>query len=319
VALSRTSILVAAARAFGSREPDPSVRNPDYLAARILSQSEIDLIREHPVGQAYDQDYQQGIRDPAILPVVWMMLVRTRFIDEKLKAAVANGIRQVVVLGAGFDTRAYRFSELLHQSRFVESDAPETQLYKKRRLAATIGELPRNVKYCTLDLRKDDLEQVLTGAGLSKSERTIFILEGVCMYLPEEIAVKTFRNVAGFGARGSILIADYANSRGIEAIRSRTNLPSGFVANWGEPWLFGVPGEDGAEFFRNLGFEPLAVASINDHGLRARYAMSSDGTVYGAEVFQRMREEAEKLRPSGDGNEKTQMRDIYWLAELAVV
>src|SRR5204862_3854394 len=110
---SRTSILTAAARAFGSREPDASVRNPDWAADKLIGPSELALITEHPLSTALDRDFHDAIHDPDIFGFAWLMLVRTRFIDELMERAVRNGATQLVILGAGFDTRAHRFAELL--------------------------------------------------------------------------------------------------------------------------------------------------------------------------------------------------------------
>src|SRR5262245_10285495 len=105
---SRTSIVVAALRAFGAREPDPAVRNPDSLAERIITPTDLDLVREHPIAQAARADYQQGRRSREVAGMSNLMLIRTRFIDDRMRQALADGATQVVVLGAGFDTRAYR-------------------------------------------------------------------------------------------------------------------------------------------------------------------------------------------------------------------
>ena len=63
---SRTSILTAAARALGSREPDASVRNPDWVADRLIGPAELDLIADHPISKALDQDFQEAIDDPDV-------------------------------------------------------------------------------------------------------------------------------------------------------------------------------------------------------------------------------------------------------------
>jgi len=63
---SRTSILTAAARAFGSREPDASVRNPDWVADRLIGPAELALIADHPISTALDRDFQEAINDPDI-------------------------------------------------------------------------------------------------------------------------------------------------------------------------------------------------------------------------------------------------------------
>src|SRR5882757_1590754 len=102
---SRTSILTAAARAIGSREPDASVRNPDWAADRLIGPAELALIADQPISKALDRDFQEAINDPDVFGFVWLMLVRTRFIDELMERAVRGGATQLVILGAGFDTR----------------------------------------------------------------------------------------------------------------------------------------------------------------------------------------------------------------------
>src|SRR5215475_502318 len=119
---SRSSILVAAARAFGSRDPDPSVRNPDLLADKLIGPDELELIRDHPLSKGLEQDYAEGSQNPRIVVFVGLMLLRTRFIDEALSRAVANGARQIVILGAGFDSRAYRFRNQLKGCKIIEVD-----------------------------------------------------------------------------------------------------------------------------------------------------------------------------------------------------
>ena len=109
---SRTSILTAAARAFGSHEPDVCVRNPDWVAERLIGAAELALIAEHPISKALSRDFQDAIYDPDVFGFAWLMLVRTRFIDERMEHAIRSGATQLVILGAGFDTRAHRFTEL---------------------------------------------------------------------------------------------------------------------------------------------------------------------------------------------------------------
>lgn len=88
---SRTAILVAAARAFGSREPDESVRNPDSLAALLIEPSELALISEYPISAALRQDYAEASQTSAVVFFAALMLWRTRFIDEVLQRAVKSG------------------------------------------------------------------------------------------------------------------------------------------------------------------------------------------------------------------------------------
>jgi methyltransferase (TIGR00027 family) len=247
---SRTAILTAAARAFGAREPDASVRNPDWLAHRLIGPAELALIAGHPISQAFDLDFQEAIDDPDIFGFVWLMLVRTRFIDELMERAVRSGATQLVILGAGFDTRAQRFSELLKGAAVIEIDYGATQEYKKRRVAAAMGGVPGNVVYAPIDFARESLGEVLRRAGFESGRRTYCLCEGVSMYVPEEGMKETLRAIAAESAPGSALLLEYLNRGGLELLRK---YPSGMIKNaidWGEPFVFGVPDGQDREFFR---------------------------------------------------------------------
>ena len=321
---SRTSILVAAARAFASREPDESVRNPDWLADRLIGPSELALISEHPLSRGLQQDYSEASQNPAIVLFASEQLVRTRFIDEALERAVRRGVTQIVILGAGFDSRAYRFQELLKHCNVFEVDAAPTQGYKRRRVAAALLEVPPNLVYCEVDFAKDDVIDVLRAAGFREDEKTFYILEGVSMYVPEEGVRKTLRMVAMHSAPGSSLVLDYANSLGIEMIRANPQGPIGMAAAWGEPWIFGVPGTNGGDFFRELGFDPGVPVATSNPEIIKRYATRQDGTLYAAHIFKKMLAEAQ-TRPPREPSAFTDARKtiaaaggVYWFAELTV-
>jgi methyltransferase (TIGR00027 family) len=252
---SRTSILTAAARAFGSREPDVSVRNPDWVAERLIGPAELALIAEHPIGNALSQDFQEAIYDPDVFGFAWLMLVRTRFIDERLEHAIRSGATQLVILGAGFDTRAHRFTELLKDTRVIEIDYGTTQDYKKRRVEAALGGAPGNVVYAPIDFARESLGEVLHRAGFQTGRKTYYICEGVSMYIPEAGMKATLRAIASESAPGSALLIEYLNRGGLEVLR---RYPMGMVKNaihWGEPFVFGVPDGQDREFFLETGLE----------------------------------------------------------------
>src|SRR5438132_9691924 len=100
---SRTSIVVAALRAFGAREPDATVRNPDWLAERLVTPAELQLITEHPIAGALSREYKKARQIREVAGMSNLMVVRTRYIDERLQQAIDGGVTQVVILGAGFD------------------------------------------------------------------------------------------------------------------------------------------------------------------------------------------------------------------------
>ena len=279
---SRTSIAVAAMRAFGSREPDESVRNPDWLAERMVTPQELDLIADHPIARALRQGYQESRRIREVAGMSNLLLVRTRYIDERLLRAVQNGVSQVVVLGAGFDTRAYRFRDQLKGKRIFELDYPSTQEIKKRRLREVFGSLPEHVCFTEIDFKTDSLSEVLRKAGYRDNEKTFFIWEGVSMYLPEPAVRSTLNVISKSAAPGSSLVMDFAESAGIQLVTRFPNLSQHkYTTGWGEPWIFGVPDMREREFFQECGFDVRDILGLFSREARKRYLRRADGTSLG--------------------------------------
>jgi methyltransferase (TIGR00027 family) len=320
---SRTSILTAAARAFGSREPDVSVRNPDWVAERLIGPSELALIAEHPISKALSRDFQDAICDPDVFGFAWLMLVRTRFIDERMELAIRSGATQLVILGAGFDTRAHRFTELLKDTFIIEVDYASAQEYKRRRVEAALGGGPGNVVYAPIDFACENLAEVLQRAGFQAGRKTFYICEGVSMYVPEKGMKETLRVIASESASGSSLLMEYLNLGGLEVL---TRYPIGMVKNaidWGEPFVFGVPDGQDREFFLEMGLGLGETLKIGSPESIQRYATRQDGSYYGAhleKVFQQRREAA--LQAMGEIGRQQAARAAamsgYWLAELTV-
>src|SRR5256885_16533419 len=97
------------------------------------------------------------MKDVEVVNIVRAMTVRTRFIDEALERAIAGGATQIVILGAGFDSHAYRFQRLLAHVRVFEVDRPAMQTLKKQRVVEVLGESPANLTYVAIDFQHEDL------------------------------------------------------------------------------------------------------------------------------------------------------------------
>ena len=276
---SRTSILVAVARAFGGRESDAAVRNPDWLAERLITPEDLELIAEHPISRALGEDYADGRKDPEIAGITNLMLIRTRFIDEHLKRSIENGATQLVILGAGFDTRAYRFAELLKDKRVIEVDYRSTQELKKRRLQS-IGDLPPNLRFVEIDFRRDNLMDVLRSAGYQADEKTFFIWEGVSMYLTEAAVRETLRLISANSRSGSSLVMDFAEQAILDMLQKLPSLAR-YTTSWGEPWTFGVPDAKEREFFKECGLNLREVLSFFGREASRLYLTRSDGSTLG--------------------------------------
>jgi methyltransferase (TIGR00027 family) len=336
--------MVAAARALGAQDPDPGVRNPDQLAAALIGPAELVLIAGHPIGKMLEMTYEEAVDSIPIATLTSMMVFRTRFIDQALERAIAAGATQVVMLGAGFDSRAYRFTGLLQHCRVVEIDAPPTQEYKKSRVIQALGRLPENLIYAPVDFARESLSQVMEASGLRTEEKTVFIWEGVTMYLHEQSVRSVLDTVAQY-APGSTLLLDYVNRHGLAMMGgavaeaagqapansgSAGSSPIPATGGWGEPWIFAVPDDNGADFFREHGFDPGVPLSTTDIEAVKRYAVRADGKTYAAETMEKMRLEFQarfQANPTSPEN-LAQLESwkaisaaggFYWFAELTVL
>ena len=335
--ISRTSIYVAAGRAVGAREPDPSAKNPDYLAEKLLGDpSKLQL--DHPAVRALSLSYDEAMRDVEVVSNVRMMTIRTRFIDEALERAIENGATQVVILGAGFDSHAYRCQKVLANVKVFEVDRPVTQELKKQQVREVLGTPPSNLTYVPVDFQHDDLLDVLTRHGYDRTQRTFFILEGVTMYLPEEAARETLRFV-GAHPSGSGIVFDFVYRAMIDMIAriDMANIPAAqkpFVQRFldltkNEPWVFGLP--VGSEFLRELGLDLREMFTVGGEDSAKRYLTRADGTQVGAqaiaEAMARMAARAREAAPtspevqqqmSPERMREQQRLSAYHLAEAVV-
>jgi methyltransferase (TIGR00027 family) len=249
---SKTSVWAAAARAVAAKSPNPESRNPDYLAIRFLGPRERAILADFPL-DALDLDYTESMVQLGNKLPVMSHLFRTKAFDAAMLDALAAGARQVVVLGAGFDSRAYRFESQLRAVRFFEVDYPPTQEYKRRRVQETLGAIPANVSYVPVDFTKDDLLEELVKSGYSERERTFFLWEGVVHYLTESAIKDTLHFVRDHSAPGSRLAFNYTFSTD-----RNVNNPASLYAQWGEPWLFGFPPDGAAAYVRREGLEVMS-------------------------------------------------------------
>ncbi len=133
--------------------------------------------------------------------------LRTRAIDVALIAELAKGARQLVILGAGLDARAYRLQELRDAAVF-EVDHPATQALKRARAAGHAG-TARQLSWVSVDFERDSLDEKLRDAGHDPAQRTVWIWEGVTPYLRPEAIETTLAIVAQRSAAGSLALVTY--------------------------------------------------------------------------------------------------------------
>jgi methyltransferase (TIGR00027 family) len=269
---SVTALEVAAYRAIGAKHPDPAIRNEDRVAERLLGPEERAILTEvgaDAVLAALTMDTDQAWASLGNRSVFARGVhVRTRHIDAVLSESLRTGSTQVVILGAGLDSRAYRFGDLLGDARVFELDLPQTQEYKKKRVREVFGALPGHVTYVPIDFAKQELGAVLAAAGYDRKKKTIFIWEGVTMYIPEAGVDATLRAVARNAVPGSLIVFDYFLQSALQSRTSVLREVAKNVAAVGEPFVFGMPGENASAFVTERGLKLVSDFGSGDLGAR---------------------------------------------------
>lgn len=206
----------------------------------------------------------------AITPGIYgVQIARSRFIDEAARDALAQGIEQVVILGAGLDTRAYRLDGMEHVHVF-EVDLPAVQENKKKRLQNHFGRLPEQVTFLPIDFDTQSLEAIFNGTSFDPDRPAIFVGEGVTQYLSEEAVRKTLAFV-GNSAPGSMLVFTYVLQSVIER---HTDIPGiekmmNAMVKRGSPWLFGLDPSNVAAYLEPFHLHLIADVGSAEH--QARY------------------------------------------------
>ncbi len=148
--------------------------------------------------------------------VMGFLAARERYIDDILREKLADGLEQLIILGAGYDSRAYRFNGLIEHVKVFEVDHPATQADKCGKLIRVLDKLPSHVIYVPIDFNTQPLDECLLDSGFSGKLKTLFIWQGVSMYLSPEAVDATLRFITNHSAHGSALIFDYIERQALE-------------------------------------------------------------------------------------------------------
>jgi methyltransferase (TIGR00027 family) len=269
-AVSKTAEATCEFRAIAAQHPDPRLRNADRYAARLCGATL--LPRDYEAARGVIDD------NPEAFAAYFYVNARTRYIDHQLRRAARRGVEQVVILGAGFDSRAYRFHGPHPRITFFEVDLPATIRAKEQAVSKMLGAAPGYVRYVPVDFDRQALESELPRAGYDAKRRTLFVLEGVTMYVGKAGIGATFDFMARRAPRGSLVVFDYILRRVAEGDYAGLYAASGAakgVARLGEPFVTGWTPAEAAAF---AGRHGLAVREdLDAAALERGYLTGSDG------------------------------------------
>jgi len=193
------------------------------------------------------------------------LVARERYIDDYLQAGLNDGLEQLVILGAGYDSRAYRFAQLKDRHVF-EVDHAATQQAKIVKLTKILSELPRHVVFVPIDFETQTLRQRLLECGYNERKKTLFIWQGVTQYLTPKAVDDTLAFVANHSGRGSSIIFDYMYTSLLDGTvkRGEVNSMQRYRRLTGEGFKFGIPEGTIEAFMQQRGFCRVKNATHED-------------------------------------------------------
>ena len=245
--------------------------NMPSRTSQAVALTRASLIRPHSLGG--DPDAQRKLcQDMRFAPPPWLqpsIAARTRFVDEEVVAAIAAGLRQIVICGAGYDDRALRFRTA--GVRFFELDHPATQ-DDKARLLRQAGAGTGDVTLAEIDFRTDDVGAVLDQAGHDPDRPTLFVCEGLLVYLDRDTCHRLLAGLAARAADGSVLavsIATHADGLDSAEVVATANLRR--RAADAEPWQTILPAAEHLALIESAGWRittieqsPVAPVTVTD-------------------------------------------------------
>jgi methyltransferase (TIGR00027 family) len=250
---SRTAEAAAAARARHHRYASPRVFEDPY-ALQLTSPAWRRIISNPVLDWLVFRMLLRKLR-----PVGAQVIARSRYAEDKLAKAIARGVTQYVIVGAGFDSFALRRRDLEDRVRVFELDQPATQAAKRDRLARLRLESPRNLEFVPVDFEKDDLGRALAPTSYRGARPAFYSWLGTTPYLPEAATLMTLRSISTCAAPGSEIVLDYLvpadslperDRRVFEAVQR-------FAACRGEPIVGTFAPDRLHEAVGRLGFEVL--------------------------------------------------------------
>jgi methyltransferase (TIGR00027 family) len=271
---SETAIATAFLRALASHDEREEVKGPDYLAEVFLTEDRKHLLK--------DPILRKWVMKSKIAPGMYEFIIaRTAFFDNVVQQALGENIPQIVFLGAGYDTRPYRFKDLIQGTKIFELDTRPTQQRKKKTLHQANVTIPEQVVFVPINFETGNLKDALLGAGFNRDQKTLFVWEGVTYYLSAEVVDRTLSFIRLNSSSGSSICFDYAslspealNDNGVKKLMER--MKSRYAA---EPARFGITQGRLSSFLSEREYDIIEHLTAND--MQCRYLALHDGSSVG--------------------------------------
>ncbi|HWQ78435.1 MAG TPA: SAM-dependent methyltransferase [Anaerovoracaceae bacterium] len=261
-AISQTAMLIASLRALAVFEDDPAIRGGDSFAELFLPEDKRQPLQSPEFRSQIKKMIPEGLYE--------YVIARTRHFDELFLQCLRNGFTQIVLLGAGYDSRPYRFAEQSRGAVIFEVDAAATQQDKRRILMDNGITVPGNVVYVPVDFEHDDLFRLLSESGYDDTQPSLFSWEGVTFYLSPQAVDAMLEAISRHAAPGSLLSFDFQHVDHEHGLID-TQLKD-------EQIKFGMDADACAGYLGQFGFSLRE--RLDAQGMESRYLVRSDGAPF---------------------------------------
>jgi len=253
---------IALHRALESQKPERERICYDPYAIYFISQETFEPFSDPQKVKVSHEYYER------LLPgFTNSVRTRVRYFDDFVKKSIDEGLEQLVILGAGYDTRAYRIEGLKGKVKVYEVDHPNTQSVKIEKIKEIFGSLPEHVIYVPVDFETENFGERLVEKGYDRSFKTLFLMEGLIMYITLEAVDETLTFIAKNSVKGSVILFDYFPESVIDGsceLEVGKNMQE-YAAKQGEHFKFGIKEGMVETFLAKRGFSHIHNVTSDDY------------------------------------------------------
>jgi methyltransferase (TIGR00027 family) len=260
---SETAIITASLRALSNYEENEKMRSNDYFAEIFLPDERRTPLNNKNARAMIKKAIPKGLYE--------YVIARTKYFDTVFIEAVKNNIDQVVFLGAGYDSRPYRFSNIITKTKIFEVDAKPTQEHKISLLHKNKIKISERIKYVPVDFEKDNLFDLLNEWGYDKIKKTLFMWEGVTFYLSYNVVVQMLKMIKENSSSGSKLCFDFQTMTNSDEL-IKTDLED-------ETIKFGIKNDQIEIFVSENGYK--IVDHVKARDMEKMYLILENGELFG--------------------------------------
>ncbi len=253
---------IALHRLDESRKPEGERILNDPYAIHFVDPKTLAFAASHP-----EEAKRMADEMEALFPGLGNSIrARVRYFDDFVRQRLDEGTEQMVIMGAGYDTRAYRIPGM-EKIRVFEVDHPDTQAVKIEKILTIFGALPGYVAYVPVDLEAEMLADRLKEHGYDPSKKTLFVLEGLVMYLPPAAVDEMLSFIVHNSGKGSAVIFDYYPQSVLDGTAGETgkNIARYLETQAREQLKFGIVGVTAKTFLAERGFSSITEVTATDY------------------------------------------------------